>query len=121
MPGRCAAHAHLATLPCWLPAAPLQGSHLYYGAFTGGERGVLGEPTSLWVVAAPFPEQQQQGAGAAKEWLLQLDAEGGRELGRVQVRACHGRGRAAAGLCVRGGQRPRAVCSDRAAACLEVR
>lgn len=76
-----------------LPSLPffgrtLQGKHLFYGAFTGSERGVLGEPTSLWVVAAPFSEPQTGGSDD-KEWLVQLDAEGGRELGRVQVRwAC---------------------------------
>ncbi|KAL4458606.1 hypothetical protein ABPG75_013471 [Micractinium tetrahymenae] len=62
-----------------------EGKRLFYGVFTGSERGVLGEPTSLWAVAAPFSKQQQQGADAAKEWLLHLDAESGRELGRVQL------------------------------------
>ncbi len=47
---------------------------------------MLGEPTSLWVVAAPFLEQQQ-GSDDHKEWLLQLDLENGQELKRVQVRA----------------------------------
>jgi hypothetical protein len=57
----------------------LQG--VYYGAFPGEERGILGEPTSLWVVSRPHNWHPSD----SKEWLLHLHMESGRELGRVQV------------------------------------
>ncbi|PSC71222.1 green algal specific Aspartyl Asparaginyl beta-hydroxylase [Micractinium conductrix] len=58
-----------------------EGQGVYYGVFPGEERGLLGEPTTLWVVSRPHnwrPESTQ-------EWLLHLDAETGEELGRVQI------------------------------------
>lgn len=57
------------------PAVP-QGS--YYGAFTGGERDVLGGPATLWVVSRPAT------AGSHDE-LLHLGLDSGKELGRTQV------------------------------------
>jgi hypothetical protein len=59
---------------------------VYHGIFPGAERGMLGEPTTLWVVSRPHNSRPD----ASKEWLLHLDMESGRELGRVQVRRCTG-------------------------------
>lgn len=65
------------------PPARLQGT--YYGAFTGGERDVLGGPATLWVVSRPA-------AAGSKDQLLQLGLDSGRELGRAQVREGGGSG-----------------------------
>lgn len=57
------------------PAGP-QG--FYYGAFTGGERDVLGGPATLWVVSRPA-------AAGSHDELLHLGLDSGKELGRTQV------------------------------------
>lgn len=54
---------------------------MYYGAFPGIERGVLGEPSTLWVVSRPHNWRPS----SSQEWLLHLDMDSGKELGRVQV------------------------------------
>lgn len=68
-------HPHLPSPPEWVP----QG--VYFGAFPGRERDVLGMPSTLWVTSRPHDWHPATG----QEWLLHLDLESGRELGRVQV------------------------------------
>ncbi|KAL4859265.1 hypothetical protein ACK3TF_001013 [Chlorella vulgaris] len=58
-----------------------EGEGVYHGIFPGAERGMLGEPTTLWVVSRPHNSRPD----TSKEWLLHLDMESGRELGRVQI------------------------------------
>ena len=55
---------------------------MYYGAFPGEERDVLGAPSSLWVISRPHNWHPN----STQEWLLHLEIDSGKELGRVQVR-----------------------------------
>ncbi|PRW60120.1 serine threonine- phosphatase 6 regulatory ankyrin repeat subunit B-like [Chlorella sorokiniana] len=55
-----------------------EGAGAYYGAFTGGERDVLGGPATLWVVSRPA-------AAGSHDELLQLSLDSGRELRRAQL------------------------------------
>lgn len=55
-----------------------EGAGFYYGAFTGGERDVLGGPATLWVVSRPA-------AAGSHDELLHLGLDSGKELGRTQL------------------------------------
>ena len=79
---------------------------MYYGAFPGAERDLLGAPATLWIVSRPHNWHP----ATSQEWLLQLDLETGRQLGKVLVGALRGAGRCAgcsvgagAGMCLMGG------------------
>ena len=58
-----------------------EGQGVYYGGFPGEEVDGQGRPTTLWVVSRPHNWRPT----TSKEWLLQVDAETGKEMQRIPL------------------------------------
>lgn len=60
-----------------------EGEGVYYGCFSGAISDAKGVPTTVWVVSRPHNWRPM----AAKEWLLELDIQSGKEIRRVPLQS----------------------------------